>query len=99
MAGFKDFLEHQANIALYFFISKSNDPIAKLFELVRPLFILFSLQVVDVAVNLYHQSSFRTVEIGDKWSKWMLAAEFQTKELTVAQALPKQLLGSRHFLS
>jgi len=55
LAGFKDFLEHQADVGLDLFVPKPNNPITELFELARPLFILFSLQIMDVAINLKHQ--------------------------------------------
>ena len=83
MAGFKYFLKYQADVGLDFFVSKSNDSIAKFFKLARPLFILFSLQIMDLAINLKHQSFFSAIEIGDEWPKRMLAAEFQSRELTV----------------
>lgn len=83
MAGFKDFLEYQTNVGLDFFVLKSNDSIAKVFKLARPLFILFLLKIMDIAINLKHQSFFSAIEIGDEWPKRMLAAEFQSRELTV----------------
>ena len=57
-AGFKNFPKDLVNVGFDFFVPKSNDWIAKLFKLARPLFILFSLQVVEIAVNLHHQSFF-----------------------------------------
>jgi len=83
LAGFKDFLEYQTNVGLDFFVLKSNDSIAKVFKLARPLFILFLLKIMDIAINLKHQSFFSAIEIGDEWPKRMLAAEFQSRELTV----------------
>jgi len=99
LAGFKDFLEHQADVGLDLFVPKPNNPITELFELARPLFILFSLQIMDVAINLKHQSFFGAVEIGDERPKRMLAAEFMPAKSAVAQALPKHFLGGRHFLT
>jgi len=83
LAGFKDFLEYQTNVGLDFLVLKSNDSIAKFFKLAGPLFILFSLQIMDLAINLKHQSFFSAIEIGDEWPKRMLATEFQSRELTV----------------
>jgi len=75
-AGLENFREHQANIGLDFFIPISNEPITELFELARLLFILFVLQVMDVAVNFHHQPFFGAIEIGDERPKWVLAAKF-----------------------
>jgi len=99
LAGFKYFLKYQADVGLDFFVSKSNDSIAKFFKLARPLFILFSLQIMDLAINLKHQSFFSAIEIGDEWTKWVLTTEHKSAQLPITQSPPQHLFSGCHFLT
>jgi hypothetical protein len=99
LAGFKDFLEHQTNVGLDFFVPKSNDSIAKFFKLACPLFILFSLQIMDIAINLKHQSFFSAIEISDEWIKWVLTTELKSAQLPITQSPPQHLISGCHFLT
>jgi hypothetical protein len=50
---------------------------------------------VLTAVELDHQSEFRTAEISDEWADGMLAAELLAAESTITQPLPELPLRIR----
>ena len=52
--------------------------------------------VVDCAVDFEDESEFRAKEVGDVRADWVLAAEFEAVERSVAQVLPDERLGGCH---
>jgi hypothetical protein len=51
------------------------------------------------AIHLDNQSHFQAHKVEHKIQEWMLAAEFETRDLPPTQALPQAILGIGHTAS
>jgi len=98
-AGCFDGGQHAFEIVEYLLVSKANDTIAILFELLCSGCILLRLQIVDVAVYFDHQAAGGTVKVGDKGAKGVLPPEFEPVQLLVPQVRPEQFFGRCHLLA
>ncbi len=63
------------------------------FELVRSIVVVFHLSIVNAAIDFDDEFICGAVEVEDKVSDRMLAAEFEVVELAFFEGLPENLFG------
>jgi hypothetical protein len=91
--------QYAVHFVFDFLILKSQDFVSISFEMFGSGGILLRLIFMYLAVKFDDESASGTAEIGNDWSKGMLATPFVARESFVAQLLPQQFLGFSHLSS
>ena len=77
------------------FVGEAKHHVTGALEKLRSLSIAIPLRCVDIAIEFHDESFFRTAEVCDEGSDWMLTAELDAMEFAAAQCLPEHSLSTR----
>ncbi len=99
-------LDYQPNLFFYRFyfvknlvVPKSKNLKTSSIEYLCPILVIPLLLSVLPAIYFNYQFIFQADKIEDVISKWMLAAKFQTTNLTASQNVPQRSFGLRHSVT
>ena len=90
--------DHGVNFLQHLIVPEPEDPETSLMQSSIANTILLAILML-AAIHLDNQPHFQANEIEHKIQKWMLAAEFETRDLPTTQALPQAILGIGHMAS
>jgi hypothetical protein len=99
IAIFQNGLEHPLEVLFYLLIPKPNQPVVEILKPACTGIIFFLLEVVDISINLDHQTVLGAVKIDYERTQWMLSSKFQPSQSPVAQLFPKRLFSRRCLLA
>jgi hypothetical protein len=91
-------VDHGVSFLQDLIVPEPDDPKTSLKQSLIAKTIFFAVLML-AAIHLDNQAHFQAHKIKHKIQKWMLAAEFVTRELPTTQALPQALLGIGHMAS
>ena len=86
-------VDHGIELPQDFCIPKAKDLIPLALEECGPSQILLRHGGMLTSIELDHQATLHTTEIGDKWGNRMLTAKLRPSALPAAQAVPQLTLG------
>ena len=93
-----DGFDHGVSFLQHLIVPKPKDRETRLMQSLIANTISFAVPML-VAVHLNNQPHFQTHKIEHKIQEWMLAAEFETRDLPTTQALPQAIFGVSHVAS
>jgi hypothetical protein len=90
-------IDHGVNFLQHLIVPKPEGTKTSLLQSLIANTILLAVLML-AAINLNNQSLFQAYKVKHKIQEWMLA-EFETRDLSAAQALPQAILSIRHMAS
>ena len=93
--GGRDFVQDARGFVQHFFIAEAEHAVAVGAEvlLALPVVGLLVGMLVDLSVHFDDQAGFMAEKVGDERPDGVLAAEFESAQLAVAQVFPEVLFG------
>lgn len=91
-------VDHDINFLQHLIVPKPEDLETRLMQTLIADAILFAVLML-AAIHFDNQPLFEAHKVEHKIQEWMLAAEFETRDLPTTQAVPQVILGIRHMAS